>query len=75
MSVANFIPEIWSARVLHNFRKTYVFRGLCNTDYEGEIKGAGDTVRINTPGAVTVSDYAGSITYQFRSCQLNLIRL
>lgn len=64
MSNANFVPEIWSARVLWNFRQNYVYRGLCNTDYEGEIQGAGDTVRINTPGAVTVNDYAGSITYE-----------
>ena len=64
MTTANFIPEVWSARVLWNFRQNYVYRGLCNTDYEGEITGSGDTVRINTPGAVTVSDYAGSITYE-----------
>ena len=28
-----------------------------NTDYEGEIKGVGDTVRINTVGRVTISTY------------------
>lgn len=64
MSFDNFVPEVWSARVLNSFEGNYVFRGLCNTDYEGEIKNAGDTVRINTPGDITVSDYAGSVTYE-----------
>lgn len=64
MSVDNFIPEVWSARLLINLRKKYVFRSLTNEDYEGEIKEAGDTVKIITPGAITVSNYAGSVSYE-----------
>lgn len=64
MSTANFIPEVWSARLLQNLRKSYVFRPLLNTNYEGEITNVGDTVKIMTPGAVTVSNYAGSVSYE-----------
>lgn len=64
MSTDNFIPEIWSEKILETLRKQFVFSNLVNRDYEGEITQAGDTVHINTPAAVTVSDYAGSVTYQ-----------
>lgn len=64
MAISNFIPEIWSERLLINFRKSFVFANLVNRDYEGEIQGAGDTVHINTPNAITVNDYAGTVTYE-----------
>lgn len=74
MTVANFIPEIWSARLLWEFEKAYKFRGLVNTDYEGEIKAAGDTVHINTPGAITVEDNTGDISYEaITSTQQDLV--
>jgi hypothetical protein len=59
MSLENFIPEIWSARLLANLHMALVYgqEGVINRDYEGEIQNAGDTVRINSIGAVTVSDY------------------
>lgn len=59
MALENFIPEIWSANLLANLNKTHVYGqdGVVNRDYEGEITGAGDTVRINSIGRVTVSNY------------------
>jgi len=59
MSLDNFIPEIWSARLLSNLNKALVFGqpGVVNRDYEGEITAAGDTVRINNIGRITVRDY------------------
>jgi hypothetical protein len=62
MSIANFIPEIWSKLVLDNIEKNLVFGAVCNRDYEGEIKAAGDTVRINEIGDVTISSYTKSGT-------------
>ena len=64
MSVTNFIPQIWSARLLANLDKRLVFAGLTNRDYEGEIRQAGDTVKINKLNNLTVSDYAGTVNYQ-----------
>ena len=57
MSLDNFIPEIWSGSLLTSLKKANVFGSLVNRDYEGDISGLGDTVRINEVGAVTVGDY------------------
>lgn len=57
MSLENFIPRIWSARILQNLHKAHVLAEVANTDYEGEISNYGDTVKINAIGPVTVRDY------------------
>ena len=57
MSVANFIPTIWSARLLEHLDKRHVYLNLLNRDYEGEIKNFGDTVKVNQIGAVAIKDY------------------
>ena len=57
MSVANFIPTIWAARLLAHLDKKHVYAALVNRDYEGEIKNFGDTVKINQIGDVTIKDY------------------
>jgi len=57
MAVANFIPELWSARLLNALEKVHVAVNLVNRDYEGQIRKKGDTVHINTIGEVTVHDY------------------
>lgn len=66
MSVQNFIPQLWSAQLLLANQKNQTFRKVCNTNYEGEVSNAGDRVKINSIGPITVSDYAKnstSITY------------
>lgn len=57
----NFIPTLWSARLLANLDKTYVYPMCVNRDYEGEITQKGDTVKINKIGDVTVGDYTGDV--------------
>lgn len=57
MSIATFIPEVWSARLLEAFRKNLVYVNLLNRNYEGEISEYGDTVRINSLNDVTVKKY------------------
>lgn len=57
MSLTNFIPAVWSARLLQNLHTAHVFGQVVNRDYEGEITGYGDQVKINNVGAVTVGDY------------------
>lgn len=65
MAITNFIPTIWSARLLHNLQKSLVFgqTGVINRDYEGEIKAYGDTVKINGIGAVTIGDYTKTLIW------------
>lgn len=62
MSVNSFIPEIWSAQVLDTLKKNQVFANLANRDYEGEISGAGDTVRITEIGDIAINDYTKNST-------------
>lgn len=59
MALENFIPEIWSARLILRLEKAfrYAQQGVANRDWEGEIAQRGDTVRINSVGPVTVFDY------------------
>ena len=57
MSIQNFIPTIWSARLLNHLDKSHVYLNLLNRDQEGEIKNFGDTVKINQVGDVSIKDY------------------
>ena len=57
MAVTTFIPELWSARLLYALEKAHIATNLVNRNYEGEISNHGDTVHINTIGAITVKSY------------------
>ena len=54
----NFIPEIWSGKLIENFYDATVLAAISNTDYEGEIRQYGDTVNIRTTPEITIRDYA-----------------
>ncbi len=60
MALTTFIPTLWSARILQNLHKSLVYgqAGVINRDYEGEIREVGDSVRINSIGAINVENYA-----------------
>ena len=62
MSIQNFRPEIWSAKLLVALRKSLVYSAFINRDYEGEISEAGDTVRITSIGRPTISTYVPNST-------------
>lgn len=53
----NFIPEIWSGKLIENFYDATVLAAISNTDYEGEIRRMGDTVNIRTTPEITIRDY------------------
>jgi len=53
----NFIPEIWSGKLIENFYDATVLAAISNTDYEGEIRNQGDTVNIRTIPNITIRDY------------------
>lgn len=59
MSLSNFIPTVWSARMMQALERALVYgqTGVVNRDYEGEIRDKGDSVRISSVGDVTVKDY------------------
>lgn len=53
----NFVPELYSGKLVEKFYKSTVFGEIASTDYEGEIAGYGAQVKIRTIPDVTVSDY------------------
>jgi len=62
MSVNNFIPEIWSARIFKALENTHVLANRCNREYEGEISDYGDTVKITALGSINVGTYTPNST-------------
>lgn len=55
----DFIPTVWAARLLVALEGALVYGQsiVCNRDYEGEIRQAGNTVKIASIGDVAVDDY------------------
>jgi len=63
----NFIPEIWSGKLIQNFYDATVLSAVSNTDYEGEIRQYGDTVNIRTTPEITISTYVKGQTLAVQS--------
>ena len=67
-SLKSLIPsKLLTAMVEETMRKGLVFGDVVNTDYEGIIKSAGDSVRIPVIGDVTVSDHTVNDTLTYES--------
>ena len=61
MALADFIPQIWNAMFLSKLRNNLVWGSVMNSNYEGDIASAGDTVKIpSSTTTVTVRDYTES---------------
>jgi hypothetical protein len=60
----NFIPEIWSSKLVANFYDATVLAAISNTDYSGEITGFGDKVNIRTTPELTIRDYQKGMQLQ-----------
>lgn len=60
----NFIPEIWSSKLIANFYDATVCAAIANTDYSGEITGFGDKVNIRTTPELTIRDYQKGMQLQ-----------
>ncbi|QFR00724.1 P22 coat protein - protein 5 domain protein [Streptomyces phaeolivaceus] len=79
MSITNFKPQIWSARLLVAWRKSLVYGGpmVVNRDYEGEIAESGDVVKITSISDPTISDYVPNSTVitpeELTDAQRNLV--
>ena len=55
-----FIPEIWSKKLANMLDKKCVMLQCVNRNWEGEIAEQGDTVKIISPAAVSVSTLSSS---------------
>lgn len=54
-----FIPTVWAARLLSALDSELVYgqANVCNRDYEGDIRLAGNTVKLASIGDVAIGDY------------------
>ena len=61
-----FIPTLWSGKLLAKFYQNTMLSEVTNTDYEGELKNQGDTVRIRLAPSISISDYTvgQSLSYE-----------
>jgi hypothetical protein len=59
MAVTNFIPTVWSAAILENFKTAQAIIPTLNRQYEGEIA-SGNTVKITGITTPSIQDYATS---------------
>lgn len=57
MALTNFIPTVWSETLLSQMDKKYIAVANCNREFEGDIKGKGDSVKICGVGNINVFDY------------------
>lgn len=55
-----FIPQLWSNKLNAKFYASTMMTSIANTDWEGEIKNQGDTIRIRTAPSITINDYGGA---------------
>ena len=61
-----FVPELFSLKLQAKYYASTCIADICNHDWEGEIKGKGDTVNIRVRPDITINDYekGGGLTYQ-----------
>lgn len=65
MSVINFKPAFWAATVMRTLEDNLVAKKICNQDWVGDLKKAGDSVYFPGLADATISDYTGAaLTYE-----------
>lgn len=64
MAINLFKPEIWNARLLVSLKKALVYGApdVADRRYEGDIRNAGDTVRMTSISRPTVATYTANVT-------------
>lgn len=70
-----FIPEIWSGKLLEKFYDVTVLAAIANTDWEGEIKGQGDKVKIRTKPTLSIRRYVANQGLTYDKPSSNVIDL
>jgi len=62
----SFIPTLWSGKLLSKFYQNTTMSEIFNTEYEGELKNQGDTIRIRLAPSISISDYVAgaNLTYE-----------
>jgi hypothetical protein len=74
-SGTGFIPAIWSGKLIEKFYNATVLAAISNTDYSGEIRNQGDTIRIRTKPTITIKDYRADGLLELERPQGNVVDL
>jgi hypothetical protein len=61
MATTSFIPQVWNAQLLTDFREQSIAVALANREYEGNAT-SGNTVKINTASAIAVKNYKTGVS-------------
>lgn len=61
----SFIPTLWSGKLLAKFYQNTILAEVTNTDYEGELKNQGDTVRIRLAPSINIKDYEAGMNLNY----------
>ncbi len=75
LQATGFIPEIWSGKLVEKFYASTVLSAISNTDYEGEIKNQGDTVKIRTKPTIDIRDYEADQALTFDRPSSGIVEL
>jgi len=62
--LTKLIPEILAGELLRGLSESLTAKSLCTTEYEGQIKGKGDTITIPKATAVSIYPYLGTINWE-----------
>ncbi len=71
MALFNFISSVWSETLLSQMGKKYIAVANCNREFEGEIKGRGDRVKICGVGDINVFDYTRNADFELETQELS----
>lgn len=66
MAISASIPTLWAAQLLYHLDKRMVYvPAFTNTNYQGEVRAFGDTVKIiqSTDPTNAIKTYTGTVTY------------
>lgn len=65
MAYQNFKANIWETKIEEDLERAHVFATDCNTNYEGKVKGLGDSVTIKGAGQITMRAGADGVQPAF----------
>ena len=71
MSLKNFISTVWSETLYSQMDKKYIAVANCNREFEGDIKGRGDRVKICGVGDINIFDYTKNTDFDNAAQELS----
>lgn len=71
----DFVPAIWTGRLLANMQGKTALKNYVTTEYEGEIKGFGDTVYVPGVDRISVSAYDSGSDITYGKSDSNLLTI